>query len=223
MDNVRRMLSRNAKIFRTRQATSDLLAFIQRAPEATKSRLLADGTTFVDAFSKSGGRFSFPADQDRHGGVLLAAALPDDDFPAFLLATAVLLADLLQNDSAPDNLFWNWEAFHAQYALADPAPRAALCNGFRALQQSGRVDFDPVPEDALCLSRDMLTVLNDLDDGAIKSAIEQYATAQSSGRLLGEPERMSNAERAGLRYLYERPEGIAPPEPTTAPLLLWPG
>lgn len=225
------MFTSSADVFRTRQALGDLRTFIRRAPDDTKARLIAGfppsaepGTDVLARFLSDGGRFRYPADLEVHTSVLLAAALPDDDFPVFLFATALVLTDMLQADDPPDTLYWNWEAFHAQYALADAPVRAALMNGFRVAELAGRVVLEPALDLSLCLtaSRDqVLSTLEGSGERSMTSAILAGADPDEAGRLWSVQDSVSAPAVAAFRYLYEREEGLAPPAPDAAPLIPW--
>ncbi len=159
-----------------------------------------------------------------HTSVLLAAALPDDDFPVFLYATALALTDMLQADDPPDTLYWNWEAFHAQYALADGPVRAALMNGFRVAEMAGRVELEPALDASQCLTATREQVLSMLDgsgERALTAAILADVDAVAAGRLWSVVESVSSPALAAFRYLYERRDGLAPPAPEGAPIIPW--
>ncbi len=223
------MFMSSADIFRTRQALGDLRAFVRRAPEETKSRLIAGfpssagpGGDVLDRIVADGVRFRHPADFEVHTSVLLAAALPDDDFPLFLYATALVLTDMLQADDPPDTLFWNWEAFHAQYALADGPTRSALMNGFRVAELAGRTELDPAPDPAFFLTNSRDTVLEILDgsgERALVAAITAEVDAAAAGQLWTHADAVSGPALAAFRYLYERDAGIGPAAPDTVPLI----
>ncbi|MBW4706941.1 hypothetical protein KX928_03975 [Roseobacter sp. YSTF-M11] len=87
-----------------------------------------------------------------HADLLLAAALPDKGLDPFMTATALLLADRLQNGAGHDDLFWNWDAFQDHYRKGPSPVRAALMNGFRWAHTTRRVNLDQLPE-----ARDLLT------------------------------------------------------------------
>lgn len=80
-----------------------------------------------------------------HADLLLIAALPDKGFDAFLAATAVLLADRLQEGAGDDDLYWNWDAFHGRYRTAAAPVRAALMNGFRWAHATRKVTLEAPP------------------------------------------------------------------------------
>lgn len=225
------MFTSSAAVFRTRQAIADLRSLIRRTPEETRSRLIAgfpssagDCDGILDRIVADGVRFRHPDDFEVHTSVLLAAALPDDDFPVFVLATALVLTDILQADDPPDTLFWNWNAFHAQYALADAPVRAALMNGFRVAELAGRIELDPPlsPEDCLTVSRD--AVLSELDgsgERALIAAILSDVDARQAGLLWSRADTVSGSAVTAFRYLCEREEGLAPPDPSSAALIPW--
>lgn len=225
------MFMSSADVFRTRQALGDLRSLICHTPEETRSRLIAgfppstgDGGRILDRIVADGVRFRHPDDFECHTSVLLAAALPDEDFPVFILATALVLSDMLQADDPPDTLFWNWNAFHAQYALADPPLRAAVMNGFRVAELAGRVELDPVLNPADCLRDSRDGVLSELDgsgERALTAAILSEVDAREAGRLWSVAETVSGPAVAAFRYLCEREEGLAPADPSSAALIPW--
>ena len=223
------MFTSSADVFRTRQALGDLRAFVARAPEETRARLIAgmppSGGPAVDLLARverDGLRFNHPDDAELHSSVLLAAAMPDDDFPVFLLATAFALADLMQSDAAPDTLFWNWDAFHDQYVTADAPARAALLNGFRVAELAGRVALEPRIDPKHCLRVDRETLLEQLEQAGergLHASVLTNAVATDVGRLWVEAESLSGPATSAFRYFYEREVGLAPPSPETAPLI----
>lgn len=80
-----------------------------------------------------------------HGELMMVASMPDQDHPAFMVATIVLLADRLQHGAGEDDLFWNWDAFQDRYHEAPSPVRAALMNGFRCAHSMKRVNLDRPP------------------------------------------------------------------------------
>ena len=223
------MFTSSADVFRTRQALGDLRMFVRRTPEDTQARLTAgfpssagSGADILARIFADGVKFRHPHDFEVHTSVLLAAAMPDDDFPVFLFATALVLSDMLQADDPPDALFWNWNAFHAQYALADAPARAALMNGFKVAELAGRIELDPALEAAACLTRSRDAVLAALDgtgERALIAAILSEASAENAGRLWASAETVSGPALDGFRYLYERGEGLAPQSAASAALI----
>ena len=223
------MFTSSADVFRTRQALGDLRSLIRRTPEDTRMRMIAgfpssagNGGAVLARILADGARFRHPDDFEIHTSVLLAAAMPDDDFPLFLLATALVLTDMLQADDPPDTLYWNWNSFYAQYVLADAPVRAALMNGFRVAELGGRVELDPPLQTAACLTRSRDSVLAELDgsgERALIAVILSEAGATEAGRLWSGVEAVSGPALAGFRYLYERGEGLAPQSASSAPLI----
>lgn len=223
------MFTSSADVFRTRQALGDLRSLIHRTPEDTRARMIAgfpasvrDGAGVLARIFSDGMRFRHPDDFEVHTSVLLAAALPDEDFPVFLFATALVLTDMLQADDPPDALFWNWNTFCGQYALADARERAALMNGFKVAELGGRIELDPLLEAGHCLTQSRDNVLAALDgsgERALIAAILSEADAAAAGRLWSGTEIVSGPALTGFRYLYERPEGLAPQSASSAALI----
>lgn len=153
-------------VFRTLQAIQDLVEVARLARPATLERIasgipfgrMADGAAeaaLTSLIQDENARIATPTSVELHDSLLLAAALPDDDFDAFVTATAILLADRLQNGLGQDDLYWNWDAFQDHYRLAGACERAAIMNGFRRLHDLGGVRLDEVPNraDLLTLGR----------------------------------------------------------------------
>ncbi len=223
-----------AEVFRTRQVIADLKAFVRNTPEKTMERLaiglpgfspgVPDRGDLYRLVYKQDCQFRPSAEVDTYAAVLLAAAFPEEDFPVFILATAILLADLLQATSTPDNLFWNWETYRDHYAIADPDARAVIHNGFRTGHRIGVVKLDPEPKESLCLRSKRTEVLSGLEGtGQTGLARALDADADSAGGLwaLASQQSLSAPTAMAFRYLIERNAGMAPPEPETAALIPW--
>lgn len=220
------MFTSSAEVFRTRQSVNDLLEVVRLHREAV-SRIGAStaDTTTIEAIVANGGRITEPMSRS-YSSILLAAALPDEDFNAFLAATALLLADRLQFGFGEDDLFWNFEAFRDHYTLADPPMRAALMNGFRRAHQLGLCNLDNPPDEGACLTRhreDALHIVAPTQLESLHDAIQSEHSAEVSGALWQAASRqpLDFASRAGFRYLYERPLSLAPAEPYNTPLIPW--
>ncbi len=154
----------------------------------------------------------------------LAAALPDDDFPAFVLATVIALADVLQRDSVDDDLFWNWDAFHAHYGLVDADARAVLMNGFRVIDRTGLTRLDPPPDAGMCYTHSFADVTRALEGSSsnrLVQAIHEDISPEDAGDLWENADKvlLSTGETMAFRYLAERPKGMAPPNAETVALL----
>ena len=223
------MFTSSADVFRTRQALGDLRGFVAQVPEETRARLIAGlpplDESAVDTLvrvERDGLRFRHPKDTEIHTSVLLAAAMPDDDFPVFVYATALVLADMMQSDEAPDTLYWNWEAFHEHYSTADAPARAALLNGFRVAELAGRLELDPRMDPNHYFRLDRRALLDQLEragERGLYAAVLADADPQDVGRLWVESDSLSGPAVAAFRYFYERDAGLAPPSAETAPLI----
>lgn len=220
------MFTSSAEVFRTRQAVYDLLEVVRLHRDAVVriGASTADSAT-IEAIMTNGGRIT-QAMSRSYSSILLAAALPDEDFNAFVGATALLLADRLQLGFGEDDLFWNYEAFRDHYRLADAPMRAALMNAFRLAHERGFCTLQTAPEDEVCLTRprsDVLQMLEAAQLGALYDAIRSDASADLAGALWAKVGRqsLSYAERAGFRFLYERPVTLTPDDPYNAPLIHW--
>lgn len=220
-----------ADVFRTRQAVRDLKGLILSSSDATLERLAAGmadrrKTFAVGDFRRwldtGGCRFSFPEDEPIYTAILLAAALPDDDYPGFTVATALLLCDALQDGDGSDDLYWNWLTFAPQYRMADAPVRATIMNGFRALNRSGRVTLGRGPSDADCMSRTRSEVLGMIgSDASLAALIEGDSSSEAAGKHWSTAQSLSQSALRAFRYLYERPGSIAPTAPENVALLPW--
>lgn len=223
------MFTSAADVFRTRQVTSDLTAYLTRSGRKTLCRVPSEQGVRGRLFSvldKRGGRFAFPGDRRAYGEVLLAAALPDDDYPAFTAATALLLLDRLNGGDGEDNLYWNWDAFRDHYRLADPPVRAMLMNAFRVAEASGRVALCDPPDPVDCLTErpeSLVPRLRMSGQGILADAIDEDVSPEIAGRLWTLMSRTPSTPEqvAGFRYLYERPAAFAPPDRGNAPPIPW--
>ena len=221
------MFTSTAEVFRRRQAISDLISVV-RSHRSAMARLGVtpeerDGIARVIA----SGCLIRGLHQDRIASqLLLIAALPDDDFPAFITATAILVANRLSGGYGDDNLYWNWDAFQEHYRLADAPVRAALMNGFLAMDKVGLVTLDGGPSEADCLTRQETDVLASLPKGdslGLASAIASDLPEVDAGRLWRKASgsELPSTMQAGFRYLYERPRSIEPDLPSVVPLIPW--
>ncbi|MEO1537879.1 MAG: hypothetical protein AAFR73_09120 [Pseudomonadota bacterium] len=220
------MFTSTADVFRTRQAVADLLEIVRLHRDAV-NRIGASNADMASIKSIVLNDGVIPDDGSRsYSSILLAAAMPDEDFAAFVASTGILLADRLQSAGGEDDLFWNFEAFHDHYLLADVPQRAALMNGFRLLHTSGRVRLLQPPEDRFCLSRSELDVLQVLE-GEKAIHLTDLLVAAPSPEEAGQRweaiagKRKSFADQIAFRYLYERPESIKPVSASGAPIISW--
>lgn len=220
------MFTSSADVFRTRQAVRDLLEVV-RTHRSAVSRLGATGTDRSELVSITASGCLIPdAGTRAYSTLMLAAAMPEEDFNGFIAATAILLADRLQDGGGRDNLYWNYEAFRDHFRLADPPVRAALMNGFRLGHRLGRVHLPEVPPPDICLTRgvdDVLLLLRASGESALADTVEADPSATAAGQAWSDASagKLSHAARAGFRFLYERPESLVPAEPDEAQLISW--
>jgi hypothetical protein len=169
---------------------------------------------------------ALPNDQPVLAAVMMASALPEDDFDAFLAATTLLLIERLRADGL-DNRFWNWTLQGHHYRLAQRELRAAIMCGFRESTRTGRIRLGGGPDADDCLTRSRTEVLALLDEGLerggpcelVRAAIDSEASTAEAGLLWAEIgptcQSLANGARhaafAGFRYLYERPASMEPP------------
>ena len=155
--------------FRTLQAISDLRWVARSAQTSTLVRLsqgIESSSADADLqrlVERDGCRIARPASSRLHQGLILAAALPNDDFEAFQAATAILLADRLQRGLGQDDLFWHWDAFHAHYALALPHVRAAIMQGFLCMNADGLVTLEDPPAPETLVTEDRASIMTALE------------------------------------------------------------
>lgn len=110
-----------------------------------------------------GCRLTKPMAEAVHSTLLLAATLPDDDYDAFRASTAFLIADRLQNGAGDDDLFWHWDAFQAHYRTLPGQDRAAVLQGYRQLQDDGRIALYDPPEGDWVATETTATVRRELE------------------------------------------------------------
>lgn len=221
------MLTSNADVFRARQAVRDLKEAARLHRDAIAS-LGATGAETKALESLVDGSCKLPS-QDPHrlySNILLSAALPEADFDAFIAATALLLANRIQGGAGEDDLYWNWEAFADHYCLAAPPVRAAVLNGFRFLHDFGFIRLKSRPSVHACLTRlqqDVVAGLKAAGNEPFASIISDDVPADVAGRLWDAQngKELSLEIGAGFRYLYERPQSMAPHHPVTCPLIPW--
>ncbi|MEO0916053.1 MAG: hypothetical protein AAFY31_03595 [Pseudomonadota bacterium] len=220
------MFTSSADVFRTRQAVADLLEVV-RLHRKSVPRIGVSGAEMMnlDAIIDRGGLIP-AARRKTYSSILLAAAMPDDDFNGFAAATALLLADRLQSGGGEDDLYWNYDAFRDHYLIADAPVRAALMNGFRILQLSGRGTLPEPPDAMMCFTRqedDVLLILRSEGADALADIILTEPEPNEAGALW-DTQRSHNVPlsvKVGFRYLFERPGSIAPGKPGTAKLIPW--
>jgi hypothetical protein len=224
-------------MFRRRQAIADLTSERLAFPLAAVRRIGAgvglgrSGTPDLQRrlewyFSGKAPLSELRRDSLVHGMVLMASALPEDDFEPFLAATVLLLLEQLSVENGTDDGFWNWRRLSPHYRLAAPGTRAAIMCAFREAQRLGRMSQRgrPTAEDCLTAPRDeVLAALGSASSADPLLAMVGQAVSEEIGqREAGDlwatlyrdvarlPETSRHAAEAGFRYLYERPRSMEP-------------
>lgn len=207
--------------FRTLQAISDLRTIAQAAGGATLARL-ASGVDIPNSerllwslIFQDGCRFSKPNTIKLHQKLVLAAALPNDDFDAFQIATTILVADRLQRGGGQDDLYWHWDAFQDHYALSPPHIRSSLFHGFRRMHVDGLVVLADPPSGSGLLTEELSDVAGALEEesgaraAAIHAALGEGPVPPELWSLhcapeLGPARTPAPALVRGIRHVFER-------------------
>jgi hypothetical protein len=220
------MFTSSADVFRTRQAVRDLLEVVHLHRSAMPRIGVSNaGTAMIDAIVKNGGIIS--ADTvGVYTSLQLAAALPDQDFNAFIVGTAILISDQLQTGPREEDLYWNFEAFYEHYQLADAPVRAAIMNGFRQAHLAGKSSLPREPDMQVCLTRqkaDVLSILSAEGVSWLADAIQSDVDASAAGGLWVNEMKpsLSFPICIGFRYLYERPISLVTTDPENTLLIPW--
>jgi hypothetical protein len=219
-------------MFRRRQAIADLTSQRLAFPLAAVRRIGAgvglrrSGTPDLQRrlewyFSGKAPLSELRRDRLVHGMILMASALPEDDFEPFLAATVLLLLEQLSVESGTDDGFWNWRRLAPHYRLAAPATRAAIMCAFREAQRTGLISQRgrPTAEDCLTASRDEVLAALSFASATdpLLMTVEGAVSAEIGSREAGDlwtalhrkisrlPETPRQAAEGGFRYLYERP------------------
>lgn len=231
------MCARVLSNFRQRQAISDLRHHARSLPASGIRRIgagiglrSADGTNLQKRlewyFNGQAPVSNLRRDRVVYGAMLMASALPDDDFEPFVAATILLLLERLAAPESTDDGFWNWARLAPHYRLAPDWTRAAIMNGFRECTRHGRISLRGGPTPADCLTAPRVSVLADLSPAAdhpvlraLHDAVQDDVDAVEAGALWAEihrdvanlPDAERRAAEMGVRHLYERPVSIDPP------------
>lgn len=220
------MFTSSADVFRTRQSVQDLLEVV-RLHRAAMFRQGTTGADHAEIEAIVAGGCVIPPDGLRaYAHLLEAAAMPDDDFNSFVSATAVLIADRLQQGAGNDDLYWNFEAFEDHYLLADPPVRAALMNGFRIGARQGLLKLPRAPDFLTCLTRqqtDVEQLLHSAKSNVLLEAVTTGVSAKVAGQLWAHDARkaLTWPDRVGFRFLYERATSMAPDDGKKTELIPW--
>ena len=232
--------------FRLRQSLADLNRQKLQFPLATVRRIGA-GIPLRDAgvpdvqrrlewyFSGKAPVAQLRRDRLVQGAVLMASALPEDDFDSFIAATVLLLVERLTVDGRTDNGFWNWKRMAPHYRLTSPDLRASIMCGFREARRIGRVILADGPGADECLTTPRAAGLDALRRNRVEfpllSLVEWTVREEADARLAGAlwasqhravaglPDGPRAAALAGFRYLYERPLSMEPPSGASLPVI----
>ncbi len=90
-----------------------------------------------------GARLELPEDGALHEALLAAAGQPEADRAAFCAATAILLANRLQDGLGTEDLGSYWERFQPAYLTLPAHDRAAIIHGFLTGAEIGHVAIQP--------------------------------------------------------------------------------
>ncbi len=172
----------------------------------------------------------------------LAATLPREDTEGFAVATALLLADRLQDGAGEDDLYWHYDAHAATYADLPADIRSAILMAFAILHDFGRVTLDapPTPDARASrpggLVRAALTSAPEAPAQILRAALDDGPLEDSEMLWRTDPRLVASspALEGAARHLYlTRPdwdpyrdwsqeriatEGVALPFPSALPL-----
>lgn len=241
--------------FRTLQAVCDLRVLASRASVETQARIasgIPDGRMAPDVARGAvkalgeGVALDPRLRAETMAAVRLAAALPKDDFAAFLAATAMMLAEALrQPEGEPDcddDIRWYWQTFRGHYRVAAAVERAAIVQAIRRVGLlRGQTEGLPeaVPDLATAPTAALRPLLERLRPRGLAppdpsgtpgiaallvEAFQSHEAADTAARLWQESgERLAvSAPRdilAGFRHLYETRPGWAPASAVPIPLI----
>ncbi|MFD0982324.1 hypothetical protein [Tropicimonas aquimaris] len=210
--------------FRALQAIMDLRAAAGRQPQAAIRGIVAhlppgdrergaDARTLSRVILRQGCRLETADDLPLRDALLLTATQPERDLRAFACATAVLLADRLQDGLGHDDLGSYWDAFRTVYFAMEPADRAAIVQGFLTGSAIGRVRCADLPPPEMRVTLGLDALRRDLIG---LSRTEATALAEAVERTLP-----GNGAEPALRHLHALLAGISV-EPLTGDSPLFP-
>ncbi len=107
----------------------------------------ADAQALARLIVRQGARLEHTADLPLADALQLAASQPHANLPAFVCATAILLADRLQHGLLTADLATFWDSFRSTYFDLDAHDRSAIVQGFLAVAHAeGATLTLPLPE-----------------------------------------------------------------------------
>lgn len=237
--------------FRTMQVARDLRFLVAVAPIETQVRIASEiphawlapdqARAALQALAAGEG-----LDKKTHSEVLPAvqkvAAFPQDDFPAFLFATFLLLEDVLKKGTPVSEIEHHWATFRGHYRAAQAVERAAIAQAIRliSLVQDAPISTpqslaDRTTASAAALKPLLETQLSRRLTPALET--EPEAVAALLIRALASPRAAQDAADlwarsgtdfllsmpdiilAGFRHVFEAWDGFAPQDGPVIPLL----
>lgn len=127
-----------------RQPRSAIRGIAARIPPADRARG-ADEQALTRLILHQGGRLESADDLRLRDALQLAASQPQADATAFTAATAILLADRLQNGLGNVDMGLYWADFQPDYLALPAHDRAAVLQGFLTGADLGRLRPGPGP------------------------------------------------------------------------------
>jgi hypothetical protein len=204
------------------QSVADLRALALRGGPATPGRIAALIPGLpppgVLAAAAAEGRLSGRA-AEFQDALALAATLPGQDPDAFVAATALLLADRLQDGAGRDDLYWHHDAHAETYRGLAAPDRAAIFTAFALLHRSGRVTLPAPPPPQDCATRAETAVRAVLDAEGDLAPARVLAEALETGRMeevealwRAAAEKLTRhaALRDAVRHLHQTRPGFDP-------------
>lgn len=204
------------------QSVADLRALARRGGPATYGRIaslipgLPPAGLLASAVAEA--RLSGRA-AEFHDALALAATLPGQDRDAFVAATALLLADRLQDGAGRDDLYWHHDAHAGAYRGLDAPDRAAIFTAYALLHRAGRVTLPAPPLLQECATRpegDVRAALAAEGDLAparvLDEALETGHLEEAEALWCAAAEKLSRhaALRDAARHLYQTRPGFDP-------------
>ena len=237
--------------FRTLQAIQDLRVLVALAPVEAQARIAAgipqswmapDDAQAALMALVAGESLAEPAHAEVVPALQKAAAFPQDDFPTFIFATALLLEDVLKGVTPANEIEHHWATFRGHYRSAQAVERAAIAQAIRriSLVQDAPISMPQSLADRTTASAAALKPLLEakLSRRLTPSAeTEPDAVARLLIRALGSPSgaqqaadlwcrhgtelmgSMPDAILAGFRHVYEAWDGFSPEGGPMIPLL----
>ncbi len=240
-----------ADSFRTLQAVRDLRILAALAPVEARARIAAGIPTAsiapdmaqmaLEALTQGNGLAPDVRDETIKS-VQTQAALPNEDYPTFLLASFLLLIEVLSGRTPYLEIEHHWPTFREHYRAAAAVERAAIGQAFRRISTTQEIEI-PRPEIRADRTTASAAALNQLLEPRVGRALAPLAPTHPSSvasvliDAMSDPAavklaadlwaengtRFSNSMPeeiiAGFRHIYEAWDGFAPNGAPLIPLL----